>query len=241
MHSSLLEANGVRNHIAGAGYNFRYQKAGKEVIEDVEKALNVRDIQPKEIYTGQQVHGVRIEYADGMNGEPFAFGRTFKETDGLITDKPGIALLIKFADCTPVVLYDPIKKVLASIHSGWRGAAQQIPLHAIEKMENKFDCNREDLLIYVGPSIDQGNYEVGPEVYEAFATVRRRERFFLPKEDKFLMNMQGANLQVLREAGIQEHQLEVERASTYMDSRLHSARKEGPEYQLNGIITMIEE
>lgn len=240
MHSKRLEAHGLINKVAGSEYNFRSQKIGEAVKKDVTTLLHELGIHPTELYSAQQKHTAHIAYADGMNGEPFLYGRTFQETDGLITDKKNVALLIKFADCTPVVLFDPERGIQASVHSGWRGTCQRISLRAIEKMEKEFHCQRKNILVYLGPSIDQENYEVGSDVYDAFESFPNREVFFKPKGDKFLLDMLEANLSIIKEAGIPAENIEMEKSSTYTDSRLHSARKEGPDYRLNALITMIK-
>src|SRR5699024_7663341 len=109
----------------------------------------------------------------------------------------------------------------------------------IEKMENDFQSSRKDIVAYVGPSIDQEHYEVGPEVYEVFEGFRSRDQFFQPKGKKYLLSMTDANLSILKDAGLRPGQIEVERTSTYTDPKLHSARLEGKEYQLNAMITLI--
>lgn len=240
MHSKLLEKHGLTNKVAGSDYNFRYQKAGNKIVEDVDRLLKEMNIKPTEIYTGQQMHTDHVVVVDSENGEDFVYGKTFKETDGLITNQPNIALLIKYADCTPIVLFDPIKRVQAIVHSGWRGTTKKIALKAIGKMEREFGSKKEDMLVYVGPSIDQENYEVGPEVYEAFEDFKKRDSFFKSFGEKYLMSMTDANVEILLEAGIKVENIEVERASTYSDESLHSARQEGTEYQLNGLLTMIK-
>lgn len=198
MQSKLLSEHGLKNYIAGTDYNFRYQKAGRSVKEDVQKVLSKMTIHPKEIYTGQQVHSANIAYVNGEYGDAFVFGKTFKETDGLITDQPNVALLIKFADCTPVVLFDPVAQVLASVHSGWRGTTQRISLKAIDKMVNDFKCKKENILVYLGPSIDIDHYEVGSEVYDAFETFENRDQFFRPIGKKYQLSMLDANLDILK-------------------------------------------
>lgn len=240
MQSKLLSEHGLKNYIAGTDYNFRYQKAGRSVKEDVQKVLSKMTIHPKEIYTGQQVHSANIAYVNGENGDAFVFGKTFKETDGLITDQPNVALLIKFADCTPVVLFDPVAQVLASVHSGWRGTTQRISLKAIDKMVNDFKCKKENILVYLGPSIDIDHYEVGSEVYDAFETFENRDQFFRPIGKKYQLSMLDANLDILKGAGIRSENIEIEKASTFTDPRLHSARAEGPDYCLNGMLTMMK-
>ena len=239
MKTLMMEKHGLINKVAGSDYNFRYQKVGSAIVDDVDRLLNEMNITPEEIYTGQQMHTDNVVVVDGSNGEDFVYGRTFKETDGLITDRKNIALLIKYADCTPIVLFDPVKRVQAVVHSGWRGTTKRISVKALEKMEETFGCDRKDLLVYVGPSIDQENYEVGPEVYEKFKDFKNRDSFFEPDGEKYKMSMTDANVDILLEAGIKNENMEVERTSTYTSDALHSARKEGPDYKLNGLLTMI--
>lgn len=239
MHSSLLKQHGLNNYIAGSDFNFRYQKVGKAIEKDISKIIEEMKIGLVGLYSGQQTHSANIAYADGQNGETFIYGRTFKETDGLITDQPGIGLFVKFADCTPVVLFDPVKKVQAIVHSGWRGTTKRISEKAIEKMTLEFGCNLDNLIAYLGPSIDIDHYEVGPEVYEAFQAFSNRDQFFRPSGDKYHLSMLDANLDILTAAGIKPEQIQVERASTFTESTLHSARREGADYGLNGMLTIM--
>ena len=240
MQSKLLRENGLLNKIGGSDYNFRSATAKDSIKTDVERLLSEADMaDARTDYTAKQIHGKHVAYADGEMGDEFVVGRHFTNTDGLITDKPGVALLIKYADCTPVVLFDPVKNVHASVHSGWRSTVQKISHVAIDKMVNEFGCQKENILAYLGPSIDQGNYEVGPEVYEVFEGEADRDMFFKPHGEKYLLSMSEANLQLLLKAGIRSENIEVNTASTYTNADLHSARKEGTNYQLNGIVTML--
>lgn len=241
MHSIKLTQAGLSHYVAGSAYNFRQAEVGEQVIQDANRALATMGIQPQALYSGTQVHGVNIEYCDGQTGQDGLYGKIFPDTDGLITDRPEIALLIKYADCTPIVLFDPVKKVQALLHSGWRGTVQEIASHAIERMETDFHCQREHLVAYLGPSIDQANYEVGPEVYAAFSAFPDRDQFFQPqpKSDKFKLSMLDANRFLLLTNGLKEHQIDVSRQSTIESPALHSARGEGPTYGLNALITMI--
>lgn len=235
-----MKRQGLNCFVAGSAYDFRELTKGKHVQNDVVRALREMKIEPHEIYSGKQVHGCEIGYADGESGETHVFGKVFPETDGLITDKPGIALLVKYADCTPIVLYDPKRKVVAALHSGWRSTVQRISQKAITRMVNEFDCKTEDIYAYLGPSIDRENYEVGREVYEAFETFTERDTFFIPRENNYHLSMSDANEALLREAGIQSTHIEVDHLSTFDDARLHSARAEGKEYGLNGLIVMMD-
>lgn len=240
MYSKLLKDAGLENQIFGSDYNFR-EANNPDLISDFNDAVEAMGISPYEIYSCHQMHTGHVQYANGVNGNSYIIGRQFEESDGLITDRADVALLIKYADCTPVVLFDPVNQVQAIVHAGWRGTVKQISLEALNQMLKEFDCQLENILAYVGPSIDQVNYEVGPEVYQAFSNVAGRDEFFKKgQSDRYHLDMKEANRHLLKLAGLKDQQIEVSPQSTYEDDRLHSARREGKDYQLNGLITMIK-
>lgn len=242
MYSKSLSKRGLSNAIGGSAYDFRLANMTEETfITNVKKLSKKAEIQPTEIYSAEQQHTGNISYCSGENGVPFLIGRQLKETDGLITDQLNIALLIKFADCTPLVFYDPIQKVQATVHSGWRGTVAKIGEAAISKMVEDFHVKRGNILAYVGPSIDPNHYEVGAEVYQSFRNLPNREKYFKPYGEKYLLDMASANYELLLQAGISKENIEVAKESTFTDINLHSARQEGPNYQLNAMITCMNE
>lgn len=92
----------------------------------------------------------------------------YENTDGLITNKKNLILSTKNADCILLVFYDPIKKVIANIHSGWRGTLQRISVKAVEKMQKQYGCNPEDIICCMSPSIGKDHFEVDEDVYKMF-------------------------------------------------------------------------
>ena len=88
----------------------------------------------------------------------------FKNTDALITDQPNIALGLNFADCVPIIFYDPIKRVVASAHAGWRGTVAKIGPKTVEKMVNEFGSKPEDIVALIGPAIGKCCFEAGEDV-----------------------------------------------------------------------------
>lgn len=242
MQSKLLQQHGLEHFIAGSDYNFRTKTMGEGISGEYQRAIANLSTQPEHIYSGTQVHGSNVEYASGQSGSDalFSIGKHFEGTDGLVTDKASVALVIKYADCTPIVIFDPVKKVQASVHSGWRGTVKRIGNEAVKKMVTDFGSDIKDLVIYLGPSIDQGNYEVGAEVYEAFSDFKTRDLYFQPQGEKYLLSNIDAVYHSLLELGLKEEQIEKAEESTFTDSRLHSARAEGVEYGLNAIVTMIK-
>ena len=241
MYSKRLREKGLLHFIGGSDYHFRQTASEERILADYQRLFKEAGInEPDEIYSGHQTHSSNVAWVDNTMGEPFIIGEQFPNTDGLFTMKENVALIIKFADCTPIVLYDPIEKVQALVHSGWRGTVFEISKNALQKMIEEGGSKIENILAYIGPSIDQDHYEVGPEVYEAFSMNPDRERFFKPHGNKFLLDMTLANYHLLLQSGIKEENIEIEQTSTFIDKNLHSARQEGKDYQLNALVTCMK-
>lgn len=109
----------------------------------------------------KQVHGaeVLVVEASGLAGD----------ADGLITNRPGLSLAIKTADCLPILMADLDHRVVAAIHAGWRGTADRIAQAAVSKMKQIFETKPTDLLVALGPCIGKCCFEVGPEVARQFS------------------------------------------------------------------------
>jgi len=104
---------------------------------------------------GRQVHGKEIGLLKGdEHQDPHVSRETFQlDGDALITDCEGAALVILVADCQPVLIIDPVKRVVANIHSGWRGSIQNIIGATIRRLGDSFGCRPEDLICGIGPSL----------------------------------------------------------------------------------------
>ncbi|MGX7109145.1 peptidoglycan editing factor PgeF [Facklamia miroungae] len=238
-----LESLGLQVFLAGANYNFRTATIGEEEVgHQIIKALQDGGFDYKSFYTGEQVHGQKVSNPQEDTSKPFTIGRILSQSDGLMTNQPNQVLMVKFADCTPILIFDARQKVVSIVHSGWRSTVQKISQIAIQKMQAEFASRMEDLWVYIGPSIDQANYEVGEDVYQAFSDWNNQALFIKPssKLEKYQLSMTEANLMLIRELGIPDEKIYVDRRSTYLSSDLHSARREGKKYQLNGLFTMIK-
>ncbi len=105
--------------------------------------------------------------------------------DGLITADKGILLTIRIADCLPVLMVDPRLRIVAAVHSGWRGALARVIEKAVGDMRRAFGSNPADVIAALGPSIRACCYDVGEEVVEAFhAKFENADRFFQPLPDR---------------------------------------------------------
>ncbi len=162
-----------------------------------------------------QVHNDRIVFVNksGLCGE----------SDALITAQKGLGLAISIADCTPVFIYDPVNKIIAAVHSGWRGTEKKILMKTIKQLLQDHKSNPQNLIVYIGPSISQVNYEVGKEVGEKFG-----EKYLTGNGDKFLLDVNGVNYDLLLEAGLKKNNIQKSGLCTYEYSELfHSYRRDG--------------
>lgn len=86
--------------------------------------------------------------------------------DAMLTDQPGVTLYMRFADCVPVFLYDPHRRVVGMVHAGWQGTVNRVVSKTVQVMQAKYNSRPGDLLAGIGPSIGPHHYPVGPEVIE---------------------------------------------------------------------------
>lgn len=245
MQSRLMTRLGLRHWIAGSDYNFRRADQGQGPLDPApyQRALEAAGFSGRPVYSGHQVHGRRVAYCPDPQAPVEAGIHVVPETDGLITDQAGLCLMVKYADCSPIILYDPVNRLVALLHSGWRGTLQGIARQALRQMQEDFHCDLQGVHAYIGPSISQDHYEVGQEVYEAFLDrdFPQAQDIFRPgAPGKYSLSMKEANRQLLIASGVPPVQIEVAEEDTFTDPRLHSARQEGADYQLNGLFVSLD-
>ena len=124
------------------------------VDENFKRICNVIGAEPKNLVFSKQTHTVNIVNIT-KSGEIVP-----PDTDGMITNVKGAVLCSSYADCVPLILYDPIKKVIASSHSGWRGTVGEIGRLTVERMSSDYGSNPHDIVAVLGPSICMDCYEV---------------------------------------------------------------------------------
>lgn len=148
----------------------------------------------------------------------------FEGYDALITDIIDVQLSVTIADCTPILIYDPVKKVVAAIHAGWRGTVQQIVLKTAEKLKDQYGTNPADCLAFVGTCIDECSFEVGEDVADNFQSVYKR---WDDQKKKFFVDLKSANRDQLVHVGLKSENIEVSPYSTVIHNEDYfSYRKE---------------
>lgn len=132
------------------------------VEENLRRAMAAAGLSPEEIVTAWLIHGNTVAVVDTRHR-----GKILEGVDGLITAERGLALLMRFADCIPVLLADPRLPAVGLLHVGWRGLAAGILESAVMAFEAELGCHPSALHAALGPGIGGCCYAVGPEVIEA--------------------------------------------------------------------------
>lgn len=168
-----LNKSGLLNAVSTKAYGNIAYKYGEKAEVDKNREKFTRDVGIDFATTAQHglIHGTQVQIVDkpGM----------YDNVDGLITNAKDIALWVMTGDCAPIILFDPVKKVAGLVHSGWKGTVGKISLVAITKMMTNFECNINDIIVAIGPTIEKCCYlNMRPTVEE-----------FLPEWVEFVNNL----------------------------------------------------
>ena len=210
-------------------FNLSYSVGDRKEIVDINRKLffNELDLNENMVSYQKQVHeeNIREVNVSGNCGE----------SDALITTSKNLGLAISSADCPAVFIYDPVQKIIAAVHSGWRGTERKIVQKTIIKLKEEFNSNPSDLICYIGPSISQKNYEVSEEVAHKFD-----DEFILKNGNKFYLDLSGANYKMLIDEGVKKINIQGSGLCSFeYESLLHSYRRDGQKSgRALGVITI---
>lgn len=147
--------------------------------------------------------------------------------DALITDRPGLRLVIRTADCVPVLLADTHSRAVAAVHAGWRGTAASVVTKTVERMRQEFGSQPNQLIAAIGPSIGACCYEVGPDVAGRFAAWLPEVRDNNATGRPVMVNLQEANRQQLLACGLPASAIVTAGLCTFCErTEFHSFRRD---------------
>ena len=210
------------------GINVQIQSGDKtDLISSYKKVADVLEIDYKHIVKPHQTHTDKIEKVESSDDK-------FEEVDGIITNKKDIILCTTSADCTSLLFYDDNKKVVADVHSGWKGTLQKIGKKAVEKMIKDYECNPKDIICCIGPHIRKCHFEVEEDVMQMFKrefeyTSRIQEIIEIGRKvdsvQKYNVDTTLINKIILKEAGLKDENIIDSNICTVCNSYLfHSYR-----------------
>ncbi len=214
LESSGLVSHGFTTRAGGVSTGFYHSLNTSFHVGDDDRSVRVnRDlacrslgINARHLIAGRQVHGdgIRLVGAGDLGKGALSEDQALPDTDALITDSRGLPLSSYYADCVPVFLLDPVKRVVALAHAGWQGTALKIGLKVVKRMTEIFGSDPRHCLAGIGPSIGPCCYEVGEPVISRFRDVfrggKRLEAAAAP--GKWKLDLWEANRLTLLEAGL---------------------------------------
>jgi YfiH family protein len=172
--------------------------------------------------TTKQVHSDKVNFIESVPGSrPVG--------DGLATDQPGLLLVVKTADCLPILLADPERRVVAALHCGWRGTVERLAEKAVAALAARYGAEPAGLLAAFGPCVQKPCYEVGEDVKSRFEAAGLPLDDLEPhpsKEGKYLLDLQGANRFQLLRAGLEPGRMNFVGDCTHCQPSLSSFRRE---------------
>ena len=172
------------------------------VVENQRRALDIIGRKPSSVFDVWQVHS--IDVAKALT--PRNSDKPHLKADAIVTDSPGITLMMRFADCVPVYLFDPIHKVIGIAHAGWQGTIKGMIPATINAMHLEYGSRPIDILAGIGPSIGPDHYQIGEDVaahvHSAFG--QDSSGVLNIKDETIFFNLWAANQLQLERCGVRE-------------------------------------
>ena len=158
-----------------------------------------------------QVHEDTVRHVTGADRGKGLFAATDYTADALVTDEPGLSLMVFSADCIILLLHDPVTASIGAVHAGWRGTALDLPAKAVGEMGHLFGAKPEDIRVAVGAGIGPCCFETHDDVPDAMRSAfgGGAEAHIRPKGEKWTVDLKGINAWRLREAGVRGETIDV--------------------------------
>ncbi len=199
------------------------------VIENRRILLHESGLSLEQMVCARQVHGDHVApIGERDRGKGAAdYESAIPDSDGLITREKNLVLTLFFADCVPILLFDPVKNVVGVVHAGWKGTVLQIVRRTVEKMVDLYGSRPEDVVAVIGPAIGGCCYQVSEEVAHQLERTTSTPAGLQQRENQWYADLKAINGKQLEEAGLQPEKIEIMAYCTSCQNHLFfSHRKE---------------
>ncbi len=209
-HCFTTRLGGVsKAHLESLNLSMSQGDEVQNVVENYRRIGAALGFSPEDVVMARQTHSDivlqvgRAQRGAGLLKEPLP------ECDALITNEPGVALFVSTADCTPILLHDPVTGAVGAAHAGWRGTAAAIGAKTVEAMVRSFGCDPKNIRAAIGPNIGLCHFETDADVPEAMLAAygREAEAYITQKGEKFYLDLKKINALSLRRAGVERIEL----------------------------------
>ena len=208
------------------------------VHENRNRAMDALKLDPASIYDVWQVHGSEVVFAESPRNPD----SPHNQADVILTNKPGITLMMRFADCVPIMLHDPIRHVVGMAHAGWVGTILGTARNAVSAMNRHYGSNPKEIKVAIGPSIGPDHYEVGPDV------IRKIQKTFGKASPSLIHNLNGhtffdlwtANQMLLEQSGVSQIEVSGICTACHLDDWYSHRAEKGRTGRFGALISLGE-
>jgi YfiH family protein len=174
----------------------------QRVRKNHEIAFDQLGFQRSDIFDVWQVHGVDVVVAE----KPHSPHVLHQKADIILTKSPDVVLFMRFADCVPILLYDPIQLVVGIAHAGWQGTVKLAAASAVQEMVDRFQSKPADLIAAIGPAIGPDHYEIGSDVAQRvlMAFADDHEDLLISQNGSLYLDLWEANRRLLIHSGVNQ-------------------------------------
>ncbi len=224
-HAFTCRKGGVSHgNILGMNLGFRVDDNTESVMENYRLLADDLKIPMESMVLSRQTHTDHIRpVTEDDAGKGVTKPSDIYDTDALITDRTGISLIVFSADCVPILLLDPKRRVIAAVHAGWRGTVKEIAKKTVMLMQTKYQCDPLDIRCAIGPSIGPCCFTFGSEATEIFPPSYCKEM----EDGRFLVDIWRMNQDQLLSQGILAEHIDLSNlctvchADTFYSYRTH--------------------
>lgn len=249
----LLEYSEIKHMyiLKNGNMNFALEDNKQKLIDNYKRVCELEKMNYKNVVKPYQTHTDEVKCIDNkvLQDEPDMYIEELKDTDGLITNKKGIILSTTNADCILLIMYDTKNRIIANIHSGWKGTFQKIAYKAVKKMQQKYGTNPKDIICCMSPSIAMCCFEVEEDVKnlceEKFTYTGRineiiKDSGYKNGVKKYHIDTILINRIMLEEVGLlKENIISANICSVCNCEQVHSRRAEGEGYKVSTMLIEI--
>lgn len=224
VHGFSTRIGGVsKGYLGSMNLSFHRGDDPDAVMENHRRFADAVGYDYRKLVFSDQVHKTDIyKVTEKDAGKGIVRDTDIREIDGLMTNVPGIPLMTFYADCVPVFFYDPVKKVVAMNHSGWKGTVAKISRCMLSRLKEEYGTEASDLICAVGPSICKDCYEVSEDVakqfMDAYTKAQVDEIVYDKGDGKYLLDLHRANYYNLVDSGVLPEKIDVTNICTCCNS-----------------------
>ena len=212
-HCFTTRLGGVSaGHLDSLNLSMSQGDAPENVAENFRRIGSVLGFAPEDVVMARQTHSDIVLQVGRQHRGAGLVADQLPECDALITGDPGVALFVSTADCTPILLWDPVTGAVGAAHAGWRGTVAAIGAKTVQAMVDAFGCDPKNLRAAIGPNIGLCHFETDSDVPQAVLAAfgEKAQPYICPKGDKFYLDLKSINALSLRQAGVEHIDISTE-------------------------------